>query len=319
MRRLLLCTALAASVTTASAQAADISTSVRFGGYVTGAPHEHTRGIAFIRTPAQWPRTTPNRSTHATFRPIPVAQGCTATARVFPRSAAARGTARGLAKRDVAPADTVRRGGLHQNSWRVGASAAGVESPMRVFAVHWTQIAPHRFVGIGLNVLFAQGCPTTAINDKTLLDDVARVMATPRIKVRIVRPAKASAIPAGGIPVSPGFSKVSGPLGVGLVKPPATMSGCPERIQIGAHNTSASRAHHVYGVRAFRVRPDGTHPFRINRVLFNEERNASLRGWQYGTLRGTCQDFGVLYRILVHRPGHAREVVTKLYRVHVTP
>jgi hypothetical protein len=187
MRRLILCTALAATVTAASAQAADNGTHIRFGGYVTGARHEHPRGTALIRTPARWMRTTADRGISAKFGPIPVAADCTATARVNPRAVAARGTARALAKQNVAAGDTVRRGGTHQNSWRVGASAAGVESPMRLFAVRFTQIAPHRFAGIDVNVLFARGCPKTVIQDKTLLDDVARVVRTAAFAVRIVR------------------------------------------------------------------------------------------------------------------------------------
>lgn len=310
----------AAAVSAGPAHAADASrtTHLSFERIVIRAANATAHGDATIRTPASWPRKTPDRH-RAVFGPLPVAGGCTATATVGPDVAASRSTAKALAAQAVPSGETVRQGGGATSAWRVGAAAAGVESPMRVYAWRFWRVAPRRFAAIRVNVQFAQGCPSGAIKSPALHDAIARVARTAQVDVRFSpRRAMASAAAAGGLPVSPGHTRTTGPLGVQLVKPPATFDGCPERIQIGARNTAASRARHVYAVRAFRVRPDGTGKFRINRVLFNEERDPSLRGWRYGTLRGICDDFAVLYQIHVRRPGHPREIVKQRFRVQVT-
>jgi hypothetical protein len=185
--------AAAAAVFPAPAQAADASrtTQLSFEGIVIRAANATAHGDATIRTPAGWPRTTSDRH-RAVFRPVPVAGGCTATATVGPNVAASRSTAKALAGQAVPSGETVRRGGGATSAWRVGAVAAGVESPMRVYAWRFWQVAPRRFAAIRVNVLFAQGCPSDAFMNPALHDAIARVARTARVHVRF-SPRSASA------------------------------------------------------------------------------------------------------------------------------
>lgn len=178
----------AAAFSAAPAQAADASrtTHLSFDGIVIRAAHATAHGDATIRTPAGWPRRTPDRH-RAVFGPLPVAAGCTATATVGPNVAASRSTAKALAAQAVPAGETVRQGGGATSPWRVGAAPAALESPMRVYAWRFWRVAPRRFAAIRVNVLFAQGCPADAIKSPALLDAIAGVARTARVHVRFTK------------------------------------------------------------------------------------------------------------------------------------
>jgi hypothetical protein len=159
------------------------TTHLSFDGIVLRAANATAHGDATIRTPATWPRKTLERH-RAVFAPVPVAGSCTATASVLPDVAASRLTARALAAQAVPSSETVRQGGGATSAWRVGAAAAGVESPMRVYVWRYWRVAPRRFAAIRVNVLFASGCPTDAVNNSALQDAVARVARTGKVDVR---------------------------------------------------------------------------------------------------------------------------------------
>jgi hypothetical protein len=177
--------AAAAAGSTAPAQAADAyrTTHLSFDAIVLRAANATAHGDATIRTPAGWPRKTPDRH-RGVFGPLPVAAGCTATASVGPNVAASSLTPKALAAQAVPPGETVRQGASATSAWRVGAAAAGVESPMRVYAWRFRRVAPRRFAAIRVNVLFAQGCPADAIKSSALHDAIARVARTAEFHVR---------------------------------------------------------------------------------------------------------------------------------------
>jgi hypothetical protein len=186
MPRLLLPLVLAAAaISAAPAHAADgaRTTHLSFDGIVIRAANATAHGDATIRTPAGWPRKTPDRH-RAVFGPLSVTAGCTATATVGPNVAASSLTAKALAAQAVPPGETVRQGGGATSAWRVGAAPAGVESPMRVYAWRFWRVAPRRFAAIRVNVLFAQGCSAEAIKSSALHDAIARVARTAQVHVR---------------------------------------------------------------------------------------------------------------------------------------
>jgi hypothetical protein len=186
MPRLVLPAVLAAAALSAApAHAADASrtTHLSYEGIVIRAANATAHGDAAIRTPAGWPRKTPDRH-RAVFGPLPVAAGCTATATVGPEVAASKSTAKKLAAQAVPTSETVRQGSGATSAWRVGAAAAGVESPMRVYAWRYWRVAPRRFAAIRINVLFSQGCPSDAIRSSALHDAIAGVARTAQVHVR---------------------------------------------------------------------------------------------------------------------------------------
>lgn len=173
--------AYADAATSASVDIDPVTTHIRFGGIVTGAPQEHPRGFAIIRTAAQWRRTTPDRSTHATFAPLSVSAGCTATVRADASTEASTRTARALLAERVTDGETVRRAG-GRSPFRVGAHSAGAESPMRIFALRMWKLAPHRYAMVRVNMLFSGGCPAGVVTSTDLHDAVEQVVRSVRLE-----------------------------------------------------------------------------------------------------------------------------------------